>query len=145
MPGPLVKRHKLGDQTGARNKQMSGYLDVSDGGEVRMLLGVQLINEKGFHTAGTKLAGRQADVMDNQQADSHICRALIEVGRGAMPHALQPAIEDSVCQKEVRLLFSEGDMIHGRVRKRLPRSEWHPPKRLDRSGGQGEYQLAGRP
>lgn len=55
-----------------------------------MLAARQAVLEKLLDTAGAELAGRQADVVNDQQRDLAV-RALVEFGVEAMANALAPA------------------------------------------------------
>ena len=91
MPGPVQARDELGDPAVTLDQKVRRYTQVLDLLEKRMLGDGQAVLEERLHLAGAELPGRQADVVDHQQADGFALGARVEVGGRAMGDASDPA------------------------------------------------------
>src|SRR3989344_4078177 len=98
MPGALVTGDELRDGTITLNKEMRRHLQASDGGEIRVLVGIQTILKKRLHLTRAELPGRQADVMDTNRKTS-ARRPLIKVGDGQCWIPSHQPLEGSSCIK----------------------------------------------
>ena len=72
MPGPFVKRHKLGDSPIAFNEQMRRHLQAFQVSERVVGRFVEAIGEQLVNKGAAKLAGRQTDTVNHQQIDSRL-------------------------------------------------------------------------
>ena len=62
--------------------------------EERVRLRVEAIHEQRGNPAAPVGTGRQADVVEDDQFDALTVRAVVDVGRSDMGHALQPAVDE---------------------------------------------------
>ena len=80
VPCPVIATHKLPQRASAGNKEMRRNLQAANALEVGMRLPVELIGKEALDIAVAKLAGRQADGVDDDQVDQRAFRARAEVG-----------------------------------------------------------------
>jgi len=76
MPGLAVKGHVLSHITDPVDEQMGRNTEMADIGKIGMGLRVQAITEKFIDMTPAKFAWWQTDVVNHQQADFRIGRAL---------------------------------------------------------------------
>jgi len=100
MPGPVVDRDILGEQTLAVDKKMRRHLQTRKVGKAMGTIGGQPVHEKGVHPGAAEVSGRQADAMNNNQLRATALRSRIMV-RAVAPTAAQirAAVEPSLVAK----------------------------------------------
>lgn len=100
VPGAFMQINVLDEFAIAADQQVAGYPQPGDGTKIGMGLGIEAILEEGIDPGATKLAGRQADTMDDQQVHGGAGRAFIPVG-GDEPASLgQPSGAQILCQAQ---------------------------------------------
>ena len=67
MPGALCNRHKLHEFTGPADEEVRRYFQPGDLGEIRMGIRVQRVHEQRIDMRAAKLAGRQRDIVNDDQ------------------------------------------------------------------------------
>lgn len=95
MPRPQNRRHELYDRPVAADQEMGGDPQVADVLEPGVGCDVQAVLEKIDDRVAREHAGRQADVVDHQQAGVFVVGPLIVIGGGAAQDSAafgQPAI-----------------------------------------------------
>ena len=92
MPGARIKGHKLNNSAAALDKQMGRHLKIGDSRKIRVSLAIEAIAKEILHIAATKFTRRQADVMNDQQADVGPLGTLIKIGRRTDYGIAQPAV-----------------------------------------------------
>ncbi|OQV65345.1 hypothetical protein AK51_21935 [Serratia nematodiphila DZ0503SBS1] len=92
MPGALVEGHILHDLSAAANQAMRRHSQLMDIGEIRVLRRVERAGEQLVDIGAAELAGRQADVVDDQQRGVLVIRAPIAVRREHSRRPDNPAI-----------------------------------------------------
>ncbi len=107
MPGSLFQRYKLyhcaiaSDQHVGRDLQLGNFL------KIRVLLGVQFIQEQILNPGAAEFARRQTDIVDDQQSYFSIAWTLVTVWRRAWYSLLQPLICNSIWHN--RTVYSGSD------------------------------------
>ncbi len=92
MPRALVEGHILHDLPIAADQAVRRHSQLMDLGEIRVLRGIERAGEQLVDIGATEFAGRQADVMDDQQRGRLVIRAAIAVRREHSRHPGNPAI-----------------------------------------------------
>ena len=82
MPGPLPTWHELDQAAVAPDEEMGRNFQVPDFGIVRVCPCVEAIGEQRDDAVAVILAWRQADVVDDDEADIVWLRSRIAIGRG---------------------------------------------------------------
>jgi hypothetical protein len=92
MPGALVTGHKLDNLPVAPDQKVRRHTDTPNLLEIGMLRMIQRVGKETRDGIPRVLAGRQTDVMDDQQLDSRTRRSGILIGRRQAPHTAQPTL-----------------------------------------------------
>ncbi len=79
MPGTIERRDELHGNAIAPDQKVRGHPQPTQLVEVRMRIAIEAVRKQIFNVRATELAGRQADVMDDQQADLGTFRSRIEI------------------------------------------------------------------
>jgi len=82
MPGALAATHKLGDATTAIHNKMGGNTQFLQALQGWVEIAVQRAEKKFMYAAWVELSRRQADGMQDDQADIDTCRACIVMWAG---------------------------------------------------------------
>lgn len=90
MPCPLLCAHKLDQRTFSLQKKMCRDLDSGDLGKKRMPMRRKPVSKELLNIRSTENSRRQADIVDNDQAQWHPNRTHIGVGRHAPARISMP-------------------------------------------------------
>ena len=80
VPRSFSKRHELHQLTVAPDKQMRGYFHTADFAKVWMRIPIKLIQEQVLDFGAAKLAGWQANAVEDNRIQSDIGRSFVAIG-----------------------------------------------------------------